>query len=245
MEKPNRVTYLARSACVVSLASLLMPAVAGCDGSGSEACAVGGGDGMLMINITGHDPGAVIVSGLSAPVKTSSTVSLPGGPHMVTAARVTTPQTGLADLAYEGTVDWPTACVKAGATAVVNVTYALIPTSGKLWLGVSNAPANATMLGYSPASVAATGSASADLVTSTGGSDGFTFDKAGNMWVLGGTTADPPLARYPAALFASDGVKVPDVTIESSSFGSRVARITTGRFSSMSALGPCFISPAG
>ena len=29
------------------------------------------------------------------------------------------------------------------------------------------------------------------------------------------------------------------------SFGSRVAMMTTGRFSSISALGPCFISPAG
>jgi DNA-binding beta-propeller fold protein YncE len=39
------------------------------------------------------------------------------------------------------------------------------------------------------------------------------------MWVLGGTTADAPLARYPASSFASDGLKVPDVVIDSMSFG--------------------------
>ena len=53
------------------------------------------------------------------------------------------------------------------------------------------------MLGFAPASVAASRTSSADVAANTGGSDGFTFDRAGNIWVLGGTTADPPLARYP------------------------------------------------
>jgi sugar lactone lactonase YvrE len=102
------------------------------------------------------------------------------------------------------------------------VIYALVPTSGKLWTGVSNAPGDATMLGFAPASLAATGSSPADVVTNTGGSDGFTFDKAGNMWVLGGTTADPPVARYPASAFSSDGEKTPDIIIDSPSFGTTI-----------------------
>ena len=86
----------------------------------------------------------------------------------------------------------------------------------------SNAPLDATMLGFAPASVAATGSSPADVVTNTGGSDGFTFDKDGNMWVLGGTTADSPVARYPASVFATDGEKNPDITIDSPSFGDSI-----------------------
>jgi sugar lactone lactonase YvrE len=120
---------------------------------------------------------------------------------------------------FAATVDQPTACVRAGARTIVNVTYALVPTSGKLWAGVSNAAANATMLGFAAGSVAASGTASAAVVANTGGSDGFTFDRDGNMWVLGGTTADPPIARYPASAFATSGEKVPDITIESPSFG--------------------------
>lgn len=224
-DQDRHVSNLARLARVGIAAALFAPLGAGCGGSGggSDSCAAGSGNGMLTINISGHDPGAVSVSGLSAPVTASSTVPLPAGPHTVTAARVTTANTGLTSDAYEGTVDNPMPCVKAGATTVVNVTYALIPTSGVLWLGVSNAPAGATMLGYLPASVAASGTVPADAVTNTGGSDGFTFDKAGNMWVLGGTTADPPLARYPASMFASDAFdKLPDVTIDSPSFGSAI-----------------------
>jgi sugar lactone lactonase YvrE len=135
-------------------------------------------------------------------------VTLPAGPHAITAARVTSPQTGITSQVFEGTVDRPQACVRAGATTVATVTYKLVPTSGKLWVGIGNAPDDSTMLGFTPASLAATRTSSADVAANTGGSDGFTFDRAGNIWVLGGTTADPPLARYPAGVFASDGVKV-------------------------------------
>ncbi len=177
---------------------------------------------MLMLTIVGHDPGAVTVDGHVGVLETDAVITLPAGPHAITAARVTSPQTGITSQVFEGTVDRPQACVRAGATTVATVTYKLVPTSGKLWVGVGNAPDDSTMLGFTPASLAATRTSSADVAANTGGSDGFTFDRAGNIWVLGGTTADLPLARYPAALFASDGVKVPDVTIESSSFGSSI-----------------------
>src|SRR4029079_13940440 len=101
-------------------------------------------------------------------------------PHRVAPALLPVPRTGITSQVYAATVKEQTACVRAGATTTVNVTYALVPTSGKLWTGVSNAPGANTMLGIAPASVAATGSSSADVATNTGGSDGFTFDKDGN-----------------------------------------------------------------
>jgi sugar lactone lactonase YvrE len=175
-----------------------------------------------MVVIGGHDPGAVTVEGAAGVLQGTAMVTTTAGPHAVSAARVTTPQTGITSLVYEATIDHPTACVHAGKTTVVTVNYALVPTSGKLWAGVSNAPGGATMLGFAPDSVAANGSASAEVAANTGGSDGFTFDRAGNMWVLGGTTADPPLARYPAAMLASDGDKTPDIIIDSPSFGAAI-----------------------
>ena len=206
----------------VAATLLMSAALAGCGGSDADSCATAAGDGMLMLTIVGHDPGAVTVEGNVGVLEADAILTLPAGPHAITAARVTSPQTGITSQVFEGTVDRPEGCVRAGATTAVTVTYELVPTSGKLWVGIGNAPDDSTMLGFTPASLAATRTSSADVAANTGGSDGFTFDRAGNIWVLGGTTADPPLARYPAALFASDGVKLPDVTIESPSFGSSI-----------------------
>jgi sugar lactone lactonase YvrE len=199
-------------------AALTIPALAGCGGSG-DVCSVGSGDGTLMVVVTGHDHASVTIDGVDSTLTASGSVVATAGPHAVHAHPVTSPQSGITSQVFAATVDQSTACVRAGATTFVNVTYALVPTSGKLWAGVSNAPANATMLGFTPSSVAATGTASAAIVANTGGSDGFTFDRDGNMWVLGGTTADAPVARYPASAFANNGEKIPDITIESPSFG--------------------------
>ena len=202
--------------------ALALTAAVGCGSAGEEDCPSMGDDGLLTINVMGHAPGAVAVEGVSGTTTASGTVTATAGLHKVTADRVTTPQSGITSQVYEATIDRPNACVHPGATTIVNVTYALVPTSGKLWVGIGNAPDDSTMLGFGPASVASTGSPAADVAANTGGSDGFTFDRAGNMWVLGGTVADPPLARYRAASFASDGDKVPDIVIDSPSFGAEI-----------------------
>jgi sugar lactone lactonase YvrE len=211
-----------RAAPFTAILALLIPTLAGCGGSGAEMCAAGSGDGTIMVVVTGHDPGRVSVEGVPGLLTASGMVTAAVGAHKVTAAPVTVPQTAITSQVFAATVAEQTACVRAGAATTVTVTYAPVATSGKLWMGVSNAPAEATMLGYTPASVAATGAASAAVVTNTGGSDGFTFDRDGNMWVLGGTTADFPLARYPASAFTTDGDKTPDVVIDSPSFGDSV-----------------------
>ena len=61
-------------------------------------------------------------------------------------------------------------------------------------------------------------STSAVVVADTHGADGFTFDYFGNLWVTGGTTADAAVARYPAAMLATDGAKTPDFTLNSAAF---------------------------
>jgi len=207
-----------RIARIGAAAALLAPLLAGCGDGGSDGCSTKGAVGTVMVVVSGSDTALVEIEGVPGMLAGSAAVAAEPGLHRLRADRVTSPQPGITSQVYEATVDPQMFCVHSGATTVVNVTYAPVPTSGMLWTGVGDAPDGSTMLGFAPASVAATGTAPADVAANTGGSDGFTFDRAGNMWVLGGTSGNP-LARYPASAFASDGLKTPDVVINCPSFG--------------------------
>jgi sugar lactone lactonase YvrE len=163
----------------------------------------------------------MVQAGGGTTVTASGDLSLPAGPHAITAYLVAEGDQAVR-LAYTPIVDVPSPCVRAGQTTTVNVRYTAIPSSGMLWTGASNTPSTATLLGYAPATVAASGSATAAVAANTFGSDGFTFDPLGNVWVTGATTADPPVARYPAAALGADGDKTPDVVIDSPSFGNGI-----------------------
>jgi streptogramin lyase len=94
----------------------------------------------------------------------------------------------------------------------VEIDYAEVGSSGKVW--TSNANGSANVLGFSSAAVAATSTVPASVVAKTGGGKGIAFDKEGNMWALGTTTADPTLVRLPAASLAMSGQKTPDRKID-------------------------------
>ena len=200
---------------------LVAAALAGCGGGGGGTggtCTTSSASGTLSIKITGTPSGAGLVTLSGGQQVTIATdLTLTAGPEDITAFLVAEGGTTVRT-AYTPTVDVASPCVRAGQVTTVHVSYTPIATSGKVWLGASNTPASATLLGYTPASVAATGSATAAVAADTGGSDGFTFDANGNLWVTGGTTADPPVARYPASAFGTSGTKTPDVVIDSPSF---------------------------
>jgi sugar lactone lactonase YvrE len=175
------------------------------------------------------DVAVVFVAVATAPTPITANIDLtvPAGGYSVTAG-LAVDSTAPFRTAYEPSIDVATPCVRAGQTTTVTVTYAAIATSGKLWVG--NSGAGKEMLGFAPASVAATGAHAADVAAGTKGSNGFTFDNAGNLWVLGATTADPPLARYRASTLGTSGAKTPDVTIDSPSFGSGIPGVTVVAF---------------
>ena len=104
----------------------------------------------------------------------------------------------------------------------MHVTYAIIDTSGVVWTGLSNGPSTASLLGFDPATVTASTSTLAVVAADTHGADGFTFDAFGNLWLTGGTTSNPGVARYPAAMLATDGVKTPDFTLNSATFDNAI-----------------------
>lgn len=209
----------------------IMLALAGCGGGNNEGsqnglgganggtCPVSAATGTLSLHITGTPSGAGDVSVAGGPTVTaSSDLTLPAGPATVTAYLVAQGAEMVRD-AYTPAVDVPSPCVRAGQTATVNVHYTRIVSSGSLWVGASNTPSGATLLSFGPALLDSSGVSSATVAAKTDGSDGFTFDPFGNVWILGGTTADPPVARYPAASLATDGDKTPDIIIDSPSFG--------------------------
>jgi sugar lactone lactonase YvrE len=194
----------------------------GAGGNIGSTCPASNATGTLSIRISGTPSGHGSVSLAGGSTLTAGNdLSLAAGPQTVTAYLVAE-GTQMVRAAYSPVVDVPAPCVRAGQTTIVNVTYSRIASSGALWMGASNTPSGATLLSFVPAVLASSGPSEATVVAKTGGSDGFTFDVFGNAWVIGGTTADPPVARIPAASLGSDGVKTPDVIIDSPSFGTTI-----------------------
>ena len=89
--------------------------------------------------------------------------------------------------------------------------------SNKLW--VTNANATGQFLGFGSSSLASTASLSADVISRGGFGADIAFDRDGNVWVPGGTTADASLQRYPASVFASSAAVEPDVKVTLSGTG--------------------------
>ena len=210
----------------------------GATGGTGGTGAIGGGcpsssaTGTLAIEISGTPSGSgqVIVgpAGTGMQVTTSSNLTVAAGPQAVT-AYLTAEPAALVRTAYTPSVDDTNPCVHAGQTTTVHVVYTLIDTSGVVWTGLTNGASTSTLLGYDPATVGASGNVAAVVAADTHGADGFTFDPLGNLWVTGGTTADPGVARYPATMLASDGAKTPDFTLDSAVFSSAIpgAKVVT------------------
>lgn len=189
-------------------------------GGNTGPCTAGGGDGTLTVLIKDApgDAGDVTVMGGATPQHLTADMNLPlaAGTYTVTAERVAdaiTP-TPLVRTAYQPTVDMPSACVRKDGTTTVNVTYAPIASSGKLWVG--NNTAGKELLGFAATTVTDTGTHAADVAGASERSQGITFDAAGNLWAL--NASERPLARYPAAMLGTSGAKTPDITIDSPSF---------------------------
>lgn len=225
-----RMTNPFRHVCgaVWGVALLAIAGPVGCGGGGGATggtCATGSGLGTLSIRISGTPSGLGLVGlGSGEKLTANADLSLAAGPQDVQAFVVAEGGT-IVRTAYTPTIDVASPCVHAGQTTTVNVTYAAIATSGKVWTGVSDAPASAslpsaTLLGFAPAAVAATGTASAAVAANTSGSGGFTFDQLGNVWVT--SSGDHPVARYSAAVFNASGNKTPEISLSSPSFGTAI-----------------------
>ncbi|MCS7067495.1 MAG: hypothetical protein NZN28_02500, partial [Meiothermus sp.] len=98
--------------------------------------------------------------------------------------------------AYSPSVSGSPACLQNGQNATITVSYSLIPTSAKLWLGEELTDQT---LGFARENLNSSATLNPNPSASTRGGEGLTFDREGNLWLFGGTTADPHLLRYPAS----------------------------------------------
>jgi sugar lactone lactonase YvrE len=188
------------------------------------------GTGTLAITVEGLPAEAapmVTVSGPSGAIAFAPSMMVGGGTYMVAALRTTAPDP-LVRRAFVPVVMGSPACVHDGMTTTVRVVYSEIATSNKLWLGNSNAPAQ--LLGYASSAVRMTGMPGANVAAMVKGSANLAFDKDGNLWAGGNTTADPPILRIPAAMLGTGGTKTADIMLDSPEFAGGFPRSTSLAF---------------
>ena len=172
------------------------------------------GMGTIVVTSTGLPAGVtgnIYLTGPTAQTVTSSrTLSVGAGAWSVTADRATAPDP-LVRTVYLPTITPTTFCLTAGGTQDVIVTWAPVATSNKLW--VTNSNGTGEFLGFRSASLTTSATRPADVVSRGGFGRDVAFDKDGNVWVPGGTTADAALQRFPASRFAMSGAVEPDLEV--------------------------------
>ncbi|MDX2022325.1 MAG: hypothetical protein SF187_18965 [Deltaproteobacteria bacterium] len=179
------------------------------------------GTGSLAVVVAGLPAGVAAVGsatgpdGVPKPLTATATLAVPAGLYAITAARVVVPDPRVRSV-YDGVAAPTSVCVPNGGMGNAALNYAMIPTSNKLWVGTTGE--GVSFAGFASATLAASGSPAATVAANTNGSGGFAFDRDGNVWIVGGTTADPPLARFRANTLGTGGNKTPDVTLTSAAF---------------------------
>jgi streptogramin lyase len=191
---------------------------AGSGGSGSAGGAEceATGTGRVEVAIRGLPDGVDADLTLAGPLGVDGVVAagaleLPAGPYVVTAARVADADPIVRTL-YEYELSEGAFCLSAGETHSVEVDYAPIPTSHRLWTNNSNGTGN--VLGFAAPSLAATASIEPTVSVVAGAGKDVTFDADGNLWAMGATVADPHLMRFSRSEFEASGEKVADRRID-------------------------------
>ncbi|WP_333659626.1 hypothetical protein [Meiothermus cerbereus] len=198
---------------LLGVAALLMSA---CGPGGGAGCDPNG-TGDLVVNISGL-PGGVNAkvnvtgpSGFNQNLTASQTfTATAAGTYTVTANKVAQSDP-IVHTAYSASVSDSPACVRNGQATTVSVSYAQIPSSNKLWLDNGNPPSGSSpLLGFAASLLGSTATQSPSVSAGTVNLRDLTFDPDGNLWGIGGTTADPTLVRYPANDLGSSGSKTRD-----------------------------------
>jgi len=212
---------------LLSFAPLFSFVVAGCGSSDGTTTTVptDAGNDSAACAPTGTGTVIVKITGLPAGVGAKVTVTGPGGAKNVTAdqtfesaaagtytataERVIAPDP-IVRTVYTPTVSTSSFCLANAQTQTITVTYAAIPSSNKLWITNGSSPTDAGLLGFASSTLAAAGSPAATVAAKSGAGGSIAFDKDGNLWASGATTADSTVLRLPAADLGASGTKTPD-----------------------------------
>lgn len=182
------------------------------EGVAAPACVVTG-TGNLTVTITGLPAGldaAVSVDGPDGPTLLTQTTTLTGiaaGSYTVTSAPVAVPDSTVSDY-LRGAVPANPVCLGGSEAKSIAVPHSSIGSAGKVWVG-----SGYYSLAFTSRQLDTTATLAPAVSAGTRGSVGAVFDRDGNLWVRGQTSADPYLMRYPAASLGSSGSPLPDRSI--------------------------------
>jgi streptogramin lyase len=187
----------------------------GAGGTASAACPAAG-SGEIEVRITGLPPGVganLIIGGPlgSRSITEDTTFGEAAGPYVLTPGRVAAPDPIVRTL-FDAALVETEFCLADDGTHRVELAYAPVATSHRLWTNNSNGTGN--LLGFAASSLTASAEIAPTVSAVAGAGKDVTFDSEGNLWSMGATTADPHLMRFPHALFAASGDKAADRRID-------------------------------
>lgn len=182
------------------------------DGEGGDSSACGEeGQGSLTLEVSGLPSGleaAIELIGPHGPldVTIGETLSeLPAGEYTVQGAPVLDEDPIVRALYVAEDRE---TCLGGDDEQTIKISYKKVPSSNKLW--AVNGTDTAALLGIPSSDLDASAPPTdAVSIASTAGND-VAFDRAGNLWSFGPTSADAPLQRFPASVLGSSGTKDPD-----------------------------------
>jgi sugar lactone lactonase YvrE len=193
----------------------------GGDGGTGAASCTEGGVGTIAVETTGLPADAVLAVTLTGPggdrafTANESWADAASGDYTVTAERVVVDDP-IVRTVYEPTITEEGFCLADGASHTVTVSYAPIPSSHKLWLTGGE---TASVLGFEADGLSASGEVPASVAADISAGGDVAFDRDGNLWTFGATTADPGLMRIPAAELGVSGEKRADRQINLAGIG--------------------------
>lgn len=199
-----------RTLVVVSCLVLAASCGAPCTETPPAGCATGG-TGTITVTSTGLPDGVrgnITLTGPSVQTVTmSQTLTVGSGPWSVTAERVTVADP-LVRTVYLPTVSPATFCLSDAGSQPVTVTWTKVATSNALW--TINGNAMGQFLGFRSSQLTSSSTQAASVVSQGGFGRDIAFDKDGNAWVVGPTTVDALLNRFPSSAMAASGMATPD-----------------------------------
>jgi hypothetical protein len=183
-------------------------------GSAGGACATDG-SGTVVIEVTGLPEGVAPDISIAGPDMLNATEEgalegVAAGDYTVTAARVFD-EDPLVRTVYEPTVETKPFCLADGASQTIEVSYAAIPSSNKLWMTTGK---DDELAGFSSADIAESGMLDPPVSIDTVAGVSIAFDRDGNLWAVNGIADDQGMiVRIPADELGESGMAEPDITI--------------------------------
>lgn len=209
------VSVLAATAC--SDSDKVTPSGAGGEGGegGADGCSLSG-TGTLVVEVTGLPASVAAGVSLDGPDPQNVTESqtyegVGAGSYSLSAVRVfdTDP---IVRTVFDPKLTEESFCLRDGTTHTLQVKYTAIPSSNKLW--TANGPGGAAaLLGFGSAELVESGAPDATVAADGGAGVDVAFDRDGNLWSKGSTSADPTLIRFPVAQLGASGAKDWDVGV--------------------------------